>query len=171
MNDVIAIKGGHPRSKEFAVVERELPPSSALIPSLEDDRTTIKTNNLSIEGYINQATGVAVFQNLAYARIAARWHEAKLIDPRAEHGVVNASSFGPCCPQPYDVVHDQTAHLYPKVIDIRGASEFNCLSLNIYAPPSAPGSSQRLPVFVWIHGGAFTYGDASDEYGELHPAI
>lgn len=136
-------------------------------PSIQTKQVTAcRINQLQINGFINQNTGVANFLNVPYARIPARFCEATLIDPRKEIGVIEAVRYGPCCPQPFDVIHDMTGHLYPKKIDITNSSEFACLSVNIYAPPSAVGSRNRLPVTAWIHGGAFTYGDASDEYGE-----
>lgn len=44
------------------------------------------------------------------------------------------------------------------------ASEKDCLNLNISIPfhPESPNSAQRpLPVLVFLHGGAFTYGTSS----------
>jgi para-nitrobenzyl esterase len=46
--------------------------------------------------------------------------------------------------------------------DVQGDED--CLYLNVYAPRSASASS-RLPVMVWIHGGAFTVGAGSDYDG------
>ncbi|KAF9957137.1 hypothetical protein BGZ72_002122, partial [Mortierella alpina] len=37
-------------------------------------------------------------------------------------------------------------------------SEYDCLSLNILMPASALGSSEELPVLVWIYGGGFKIG-------------
>lgn len=54
-------------------------------------------------------------------------------------------AFGPVCPQP----------------GYSGAMSEDCLFLNIWTPAKNPG--ERLPVMVWIHGGAFTYGSGSDE--------
>lgn len=128
-------------------------------------QASIKVNTLQINGFINPTTNVANFLNIPYARIPGRFREARLINPRKEVGIIDATKYGPCCPQPFDVIHDLTSHLYPKVIDASKSAEFTCLSINVYAPPSALTSKERLPVLVWIHGGAFTYGDASDEYG------
>ncbi|KIV82832.1 hypothetical protein PV11_04905 [Exophiala sideris] len=128
------------------------------------EQASIKINALQINGFINSTTNVANFLNIPYARIPARFCEASLINPRKEAGIIDATKYGPCCPQPFDVIHDLTGHLYPKVIDASNSAEFTCLSINVYAPPSVLTSQERLPVLVWIHGGAFTYGDASDEY-------
>ncbi len=38
----------------------------------------------------------------------------------------------------------------------------DCLSLNVWTPVKA-GDRQRLPVFVWIHGGALTRGSSTSD--------
>ncbi|XP_066524222.1 uncharacterized protein [Hoplias malabaricus] len=42
----------------------------------------------------------------------------------------------------------------------------DCLYLNIYTP-SKPGEDSKLPVMVWIHGGALTIGSASMQDGSV----
>ncbi|KAI4888538.1 hypothetical protein NFI96_013034, partial [Prochilodus magdalenae] len=42
----------------------------------------------------------------------------------------------------------------------------DCLYLNIYTP-STPGQDTKLPVMVWIHGGALTLGSASMQDGSV----
>lgn len=46
----------------------------------------------------------------------------------------------------------------------RHEGSLDCLKLNIYVP-SAASSSNRLPVLVWLHGGAFTFGSAGEYNG------
>lgn len=129
-------------------------------------QATVCINQLRINGFVNESTSVSNFLGVPYARIPARFCEAQLIDPHDEMGTIGAFKYGPCCPQPFDAIHDATAHLYPKVIDSSNSTEFTCLTVNIYTPAFAVASQTKLPVMAWIHGGAFTYGDASDEYGE-----
>ncbi|MGX7896988.1 carboxylesterase/lipase family protein [Tsuneonella sp. HG222] len=61
-------------------------------------------------------------------------------------GVRDADAFGPPCAQA--ALRGQTA--------ISGISREDCLYLNIWTPADAEG--KRLPVMVWIHGGAFANG-------------
>ncbi len=63
------------------------------------------------------------------------------------NGSLQATSFGPCCPQP------KTALYIPK-------QDEQCLYLNIYKP-IVPSNHSLLPVFVWIHGGAHRLGCSS----------
>jgi len=54
-------------------------------------------------------------------------------------------AFGPVCPQ----------------MDYQGEKNEDCLFLNVWTPNQDPGA--KLPVMVWIHGGAFVTGSGSDE--------
>ena len=64
------------------------------------------------------------------------------------NGALNATSFGPPCPQNHE----------PSPIDeeISGQSNEDCLVLNVYTPKANTGSP--LPVVVWVHGGGFRVG-------------
>jgi carboxylesterase type B len=74
---------------------------------------------------------------------AAPWAPAKL----------DASHFGPDCWQAVDPVLNPLA-------DVRQMSE-DCLYLNVFTPAGhAARHNVKLPVLVWLHGGAFQMGGA-----------
>ncbi|XP_061183019.1 acetylcholinesterase-like [Saccostrea echinata] len=70
------------------------------------------------------------------------------------NGTLNATAFGPACPQVYN--YHFVKH---------GLSE-DCLHLNIYAPPNLKSLSKKS-VMVWIHGGSYSVGTASFYDGSM----
>jgi para-nitrobenzyl esterase len=91
---------------------------------------------------------VDVFFGIRYAAApegATRWTPPQ--PPTPPTGTVLADIPGPACPQA-----DSTAPL-PQSED--------CLFLNVYLPATATPHS-RLPVFLWIHGGALVTGTGAD---------
>lgn len=90
---------------------------------------------------------VPAYKGIRYARQpvkSLRWQPPK---DTVLSGTVQATEFGPVCIQP------------PSRTDTQRRAE-DCLFLNVWAPPSATGSS-RLPVMVFIHGGAYVIGSGS----------
>ncbi|WP_111767787.1 carboxylesterase/lipase family protein [Nakamurella deserti] len=92
---------------------------------------------------------VAVWKGLRFAEPPVgerRWRAPVAASPGA--GVVEAVAFGPAAPQP----------LNPVIFLGDGiARDEDCLFLNVWAPSGAVG----LPVMVWVHGGAYALGSAS----------
>jgi para-nitrobenzyl esterase len=41
----------------------------------------------------------------------------------------------------------------------------DCLSLNVYAPPATKG--KKMPVIVWIHGGAYKNGNGRYDFSNF----
>jgi para-nitrobenzyl esterase len=63
-------------------------------------------------------------------------------------GVFKAYNFGPACPQ------------QARFNLTEASSNEDCLSLNV-SMPAGTKAGDRLPVFIWIHGGAFIGGSSS----------
>jgi para-nitrobenzyl esterase len=72
-------------------------------------------------------------------------------------GPVDASEFGPACPQPVD----------PSQTLYQNQSE-DCLTLNVWTPSA---DRQKRPVMVWVHGGGWVYEGTEDPlYNGAHLA-
>ncbi|SDU07199.1 carboxylesterase/lipase family protein [Halopseudomonas salegens] len=111
------------------------------------DPLTISTQQGDFSG-IN-LNGVRVFRGIPYAQPPVNDLRFSAPLPAESHdGVVALSEeFGNMCPQS----------------DINTGAvqgDEDCLFLNVYAPEQAAG----LPVMVWIHGGAFVFGNGGGEY-------
>ncbi|OCT51554.1 carboxylesterase [Cladophialophora carrionii] len=126
------------------------------------DEVSIQVGELKVQGFIHPSTKVANYLGIQYATIPARFRQSKATHLSALKGVLDATQYGPRCPQ-LTVNRPETAHLYEGV---RRSSEypvdeFGCLRLNIYVPQDSHGPR---PVVVWIHGGGFIFGDGNSEF-------
>ena len=90
--------------------------------------------------------GLQVFKGLPYAAppVELRWRAPQ--PPARWRSTRSAFSFGRACPQPAS-----------KDIPLSDMSE-DCLTLNVWSPARRAGA--KLPVMVWIHGGAFETGSS-----------
>jgi para-nitrobenzyl esterase len=103
------------------------------------------------------ANGVTVFRGLPYAAAPVgdlRWHAPAPVAPWT--GVRRATEFGKACPQDRSVSIDQAGD--------PGPTSEDCLTLNVWTP--RPDAGAKLPVMVWIHGGAFVIGAGSQSVFE-----
>lgn len=94
------------------------------------------------------AAGVARWLGVPYAQAPVgplRWRAPQ--PPQASPGVVEATAFGPASLQ---TVAGYVNWIYPQP----DAMSEDCLTLNIWRPEDG----DRLPVLVWLHGGAFRTG-------------
>ena len=90
------------------------------------------------------ATGVNVFFGIRYGQAplgTLRWKPPQA--PNPGQGSIVAATPGHSCTQG------------------RATDSEDCLFLNVYTPSNA-NTHSRLPVFVWIHGGALVNGAGSD---------
>src|SRR4029077_1008927 len=89
-------------------------------------------------------TGVNVFFGIRYGQAPVgtlRWKPPHA--PNPGQGSIVADKPGPTCTQG------------------RPTDDEDCLFLNVYTPSNATANS-KLPVFIWIHGGALVTGAGSD---------
>ena len=95
--------------------------------------------------------GIRIFKGLPYALPpigAGRWKPPAPMP--AWTGEREATRFGPACIQP----PSRPGSIYSEP---PAAMSEDCLSLNVWTPKDA----DKLPVFVWIHGGSLTTGAGS----------
>ncbi|CAL5873113.1 uncharacterized protein PFLUO_LOCUS7382 [Penicillium psychrofluorescens] len=100
----------------------------------------------------DEDTPVHQFRGIKYASIPGRFEKALRVD-NFEGRIIDASKYGPRCPQAdVDVKHllriPEDFTIAPELED-----EFECLNLEITCPPVS-SESGPLPVLVWIHGGS-----------------
>lgn len=126
------------------------------------ERCSLQIGGLRLHGFIS-THGVANFLNVPYATIPARFKTAKPLNPANLDGDLDASQYGPRCPQPADPIHIIMHNMFEVQSMQQYSSEFDCLHVNIYTPADLQGV--KLPVFAYIHGGAFNCGDNTTEFG------
>ncbi|HLO60396.1 MAG TPA: carboxylesterase/lipase family protein [Bacteroidales bacterium] len=110
--------------------------------------TLVNTQQGPVEGVVEN--GLIVYKGIPFATPPTgdlRWRPPR--PPNKHADVFKADHFAPACPQP----------VYPGISDLRYGTSEDCLYLNIWKP--AESNSGKIPVLVWIHGGGFTIGTAS----------
>ena len=108
-----------------------------------------------IQGVASSVKGVYIYKGVPFAAPPVgdlRWKEPQPVVPW--EGVRQADTFGPGAWQaPHDSSNPWTSEFYWEDPEF---SE-DCLYLNVWTP--APGKAgAKLPVAMWIHGGAYTGG-------------
>lgn len=116
--------------------------------------TTVNTANGAVEAV--NIDGVLAFKNIPYAASPsgeARWQAPK--PPESWTGVRDGSKSGPLS---WQVAEPPTGPLAMNPDAPPPTMSEDCLSLNVWTPAA---DSNRRPVMVWIHGGAFVSGAGS----------
>lgn len=109
-----------------------------------------------VDGAVIRATGIR------YAR-AGRF-EVPVAEPPVS-GVIDATSWSPACPQSPDP-------LIPLLGDALAGLPFDedCLRLSVTMPDDVH-AGERLPVMVWIHGGAYAFGAGDSAIYDPYPLV
>jgi para-nitrobenzyl esterase len=121
----------------------------------------VRTANGRVSGTPGKVDGVAVFKGIPFGAPPVGELRWKPPQPVASwDGVRPGDKFGPVCIQPRQPqrVPNNRAVDLP---DSPPMSE-DCLYLNVWTPATSPRA--KLPVMVWIYGGAYTEGAGSTPY-------
>ncbi|KAF9085643.1 hypothetical protein BGX23_009490 [Mortierella sp. AD031] len=122
------------------------------------DMTRIGT----VRGALDKNDKVAKFLNIPFGLVEERWRPA--VKPKPWDGIRDATKLGPMPPQQTD--NNPFLSMFLGVPDKynfeEAMSERDCLNCNIFMPASAVvGSTEKLPVLVWVHGGGLRNGGNS----------
>ncbi|KAG9119608.1 hypothetical protein FRC07_005295, partial [Ceratobasidium sp. 392] len=127
--------------------------SAAIEIGSEGSSLVRKTTSGAVLGYRDNVTisGTTIYKwlGIRYAQDTAgsnRWRPPQRVFP-STGSVFNATQFGPACLQGRADGGNGTA-----------VQSEDCLRINVFAPTNA----QRLPVYIYIHGGGFDSGASSD---------
>ena len=112
----------------------------------------VHTANGVLEGTVSSDAKIHIFKGIPYAAPPVGERRWKAPEPPANWtGVRPAKEFGARCMQG-PIFADM-------IFRDKGPSE-DCLNLNVWSPASS--AEARLPVMVWIYGGGFAAGAASE---------
>lgn len=140
-------------SRGVPVAAPTIPPTfdsgATMIPMTITSAPRVKIASGELEGV--RENNLNVFKGIPFAAPpvgALRWREPQPV--AAWNGLRKADTFGNACIQPTTKIEGAGA---------ASPQSEDCLYLNVWTPDADPNA--KLPVMVWIHGGALVVGDGS----------
>ncbi|MEM1110974.1 MAG: carboxylesterase family protein [Pseudomonadota bacterium] len=128
----------------------------------------VRVDSGSLAG--SETEGIHSFKGIPYAAPIsgeARWLPPAL--PEAWSGQRDATRFGNICTQespPNKWLAGPAGKIFMETLWVDEPAGDDCLNLNVWTPSLDPEA--KLPVLVWIHGGAYTTGSGSLPIYEGH---
>jgi para-nitrobenzyl esterase len=115
----------------------------------------IKTNSGRVAGKTDPVTYVTSYLGIPYAKPPIgdlRWLAPQALDESDK--LIQADKFANSCMQ------DNVQSMLPWTEEymFKAPTSEDCLALNIWAPVNSEQAKEKLPVLVYVHGGAFTSG-------------
>jgi para-nitrobenzyl esterase len=138
-------------------MKRLILPLLLLAASCAQQNYVVSVEGGQLQGVPSEAAGVVVYKGIPYAAPPVgnlRWQAPQPVQPW--EGVKVCDTFGPIAPQP----GNKPGTFYGDEFYWQGTPEESedCLYLNVWAPANAIGKGAKLPVAMWIHGGAYMNG-------------
>jgi para-nitrobenzyl esterase len=121
-----------------------------------------KTDYGKLKGYVDEDKEVLVWKGVPYAQPPlgdSRWKAPE--DPEPWHGVRDATQPAKKCTQ----LLTTKEWIRTGVVDPESSED--CLYVDIYRPERPTYHHERLPVYVWIHGGSNNFGSGRDYDGSI----
>ena len=137
----------------------------------ETSSTRIETREGPVEGVIE--AGLMAFKGIPYAQApvgALRWQAPQ--KPLRRQQVLSANTYASACIQTTSSAAGTTTPATEGPAELAGAfpppasASEDCLYLNVFKPAAASAGA-RLPVLVYVHGGAFTQGSGEGDFSAL----
>ena len=116
-----------------------------------ESATVVKTAYGKVQGQVNG--DAIVWKGVPYAKPPVdelRWKAPQ--DPDPWHGVRHATSPAKKCTQLF------TTEEWIRTGEVDRESSEDCLYVDIYRPERPTYQHEKLPVYVWIHGGSNNFG-------------